>query len=392
MEIHVLPPFLKKLKIKCQESDIYFSPTTKEIIKTPKDDICKQEFLRVYQIGLLINKLSGIIPNFITTKKLHTQNSISYEYIKGNTLEKLLPTLTFPEFLNIYIQLLFALEIAGREYNFTHYDLHYANVILKPIKTPFVYTILLDNKKYKITCSKYIPIIIDYGLSCIKNGDKYIGNKYYKKYGIDVVPKSGIDMYKLLFYCYAKSNIEVQKNIKEIFNFYGTKDPYKIVLTPVQNLKYMTKEYLKKIYDSSVSDIIPLEMIQWLLSKYPNIIDIKVFDRDIYKNVKIEMKKDIQKIPSYIFCCFLTGKKCKLDVDKIKYDQAMLENYKSIEETNPNFYNLILPYLQYYYTIRELKLEDMFGKFIIEFPLSLQYNYYIKNIIKLETEKRKLKK
>lgn len=377
-----------RLKISSQESDLYLYKSI--VVKVPKKTKNKSDFTRLFYIGTLLNSLSPIVPNFIPTLSLHKNYSISYPYIPGSSLETLLPSLSFSVFLNIYLQILFALEVASRYYSFTHYDLHYNNIILKPIKTPFTYSILLDNKTYTITAVDYIPIIIDFGLSCIHDGTTYIGNPNYSQYNITETHQPGVDMYKLLYYCYAK--IE-NKEIGKLFDFYNNKDPYKMALVPVKNLKAVSDDYLYRIHNSTISGILPIEFISWILGKYKGTCTCVVKDRHSYILKKSNREKiNTTQVPSYILTAFLdslSDTHTPLDFKKIKYDQTMLGNYKALTFPSKDFYKDFLPYLQYYYTIQQLGIEDMFGKFIIEFPLSPQYDYYLKNIYILERERRK---
>lgn len=89
------------------------------------------------------------------------------------------------EILNIFLQVLFALEIAQKEFNFTHYDLHIENVLIRTLP----HTVNLPYRRQNLTTDK-LAVIIDYGLSYINTPNYTAGvddpseDKVYQKAGI----------------------------------------------------------------------------------------------------------------------------------------------------------------------------------------------------------------
>ena len=257
---------LVKVSVSCRESRIYRFKSSPIIIKIPKKSIYHDNIIRTYYIGMELNKLH--IPNFIRTLCLYSthinQVMTAYDYIEGKSLFNSINDLSYKEYLKILIQVLFALEIAQRSCSFTHYDLHLGNVMCKPNKNSYTREVNIDRKVYKIKVSKYVPIIIDFGLASAKIKDNTIGSYEYVKYGITKKMYKGVDMYKFLFYSYMCSKGKLKESIKELFKFYGDTDPYSVIEATEKELNNGSKEYLKKIYNSKVSDRCPLEFVEWI--------------------------------------------------------------------------------------------------------------------------------
>jgi hypothetical protein len=251
-------------KLKNSESIIYLVDKN-TICKVPKNDNYINNIIRSYYIGKVLNTLQYIVPNFMRTYKLEKNKRGQFllytEYVSGKTFMEMLSTLSFSDFLNIFLQVLLALEIARQYYNFTHYDLHLSNIILKPLKVPLTYTVKINNKKYVFHTCKYLAIIIDFGYSYLQLNDEIICAEGLEEYGINSENSPSIDMYKLLFHSYIKSEGTLRKNILKLFYFFNEKDPYNILETPFKKLNYIPDEYFKKVFSLNYT---PLEFIFWI--------------------------------------------------------------------------------------------------------------------------------
>lgn len=165
-------------------------------------------------IGFTLNKLKRKIPNFVflySTFKcnipeenaeilcdLKKKNGmfIAFEFIPGVRLEISIKTLTNNEFFEIYLQILNALNIAWEECDFTHYDLHLENILIRDLDEPIIVPIYtMEGILYLKT--RKIPYIIDYGFShVIVDG---ISLDKYQTENDGVIPQESFPMYDVFF-------------------------------------------------------------------------------------------------------------------------------------------------------------------------------------------------
>ena len=206
-----------------------------------------------YETGLKINTL-GLKTFYYTYGYLQNENLLVTEYIEGITLHEYLYytennsngvcsdehmqicTRT-KHLIEIILIILLSLQIAYLKLGFIHNDLHTKNIILINYnKKPF--ELSYENKTYTFY-PKYLPVIIDYGLSHSNKLDKENltinldgpNKDYDTKIGIYKDKRiSGYDSYKLLLYIlnvllynYKKTNKIKFKNsynhlIKRLYN------------------------------------------------------------------------------------------------------------------------------------------------------------------------------
>ena len=246
-----------------------------KVSRSPTDDTLLHELI----IGLYgTNKLRQYIPNFayiyggfkcspplvdpeskkVVTWCLHNENAVNYVLYENITsgsnpsipLSKYIETCTGKEFVNVYIQLVYALRLALKVIDFTHYDLHYDNVLIRIPNADHSHS---NMRKFQIAyetergveyiTTDNIPTIVDYGFSHIHTDDvlDQYGTviKSGQHYGrSNLVPfsiyayRSWIihDVYKLLMFCMMAAlrhnNQSVLTEIIKIFRFFNhTEDP-----------------------------------------------------------------------------------------------------------------------------------------------------------------------
>lgn len=165
------------------------------IIKTarnPQTDLLLHELI----VGLFgANKMRKYIPNFMYTfggfkcspplinpanKKvvtwcLNNENPVNYVVLENITnavpFGNYIKSCTVPQFLNIFMQTMYALKLGVKICDFTHYDLHTDNILVRTVSsTPFQVAYPTENGEEYITTDK-IGVIIDYGFSQIRIGD-----------------------------------------------------------------------------------------------------------------------------------------------------------------------------------------------------------------------------
>jgi len=428
-------PHTKKRNILSSEAYIYDAEPVQNVqcvLKTPRHPVeCYKNGIREYYIGRYLNSLRNIIPNFVYTFGLCKTDNGTYgtifESVPGTTLEYALKNnkITFIQFIRIYTQILLSLEIAQRDCNFTHFDLHTGNVILRPVQTPFASYVLFDEQKYEIYTEDFVPTIIDFGMSTIDDGTRTVGSYTFSMFGMYNFPIPGVDMYKLLFYSYYHSNGVLHRQIGELITFFSDRDPYKILLQNRTGLKNIAKEFVKKVSTSYIATYTPLQFANWIMKKYSCIdTNIKVKKRDMYKSISLAYLRDWDTeyldtfLGGYLLPLYVTNillqkdTKTDLESNRKKYistDKKNMLLYMKIEppdliklQNNINrilnmpfdnvdidiieefinqaeFYYKIRLFLRLVYIIRELRLHKKYktySTFIKAFFASPQYLFY----------------
>ena len=99
-----------------------------------------------------------LVMQYVNAKKF-------FKYIKNDDT----PTL---HLLSIIKQSLLAIIIANHKVNFTHYDLHSDNILVKHCDPNSVFLYIINNEYYMVPTFGIYPIIIDFGFSYSKSADK----------------------------------------------------------------------------------------------------------------------------------------------------------------------------------------------------------------------------
>jgi hypothetical protein len=172
------------------------------VIKAPRDDEANRDATHELFVGLFgTNRLREYVPNFAyvyggfrcspplidpETRDVVSwcgSSGKSYQYI---IYENISPSIsfgdyirnaTFDQFLEKYLQILYALRQAHKIIDFTHYDLHMHNVLLRKIPSfQGVFSIPYETERgteYLLTDA--IATIIDYGRAHIQYNDQHFG-------------------------------------------------------------------------------------------------------------------------------------------------------------------------------------------------------------------------
>jgi hypothetical protein len=148
---------------------------------------------------------------YIVTENIYNSKHISK--IKNMTILK---------FLEIYLQLLNALYLAYKKFDYTHYDLHSGNILIYELDDYNSIPNYLEENTYII--SKYIVYIIDYGYSyCVDpiTKSKITVSTFEDAKRFFIYPNKphpGHDMYKILLYSFE----EIHNNNKDIYRDMNT--------------------------------------------------------------------------------------------------------------------------------------------------------------------------
>ncbi len=305
------------------------------VIKTPKnmdpklDDLAHEALVGLYGM----NKLRHILPNYMyvygyfncnppiikgfdveTTSwcsksaGTHESSYLITEYIRDSVPynEFLIdPDTSVFDITVVLYQLFNALSLAYLYYGYTHYDLHFGNVLVRKFNRKVSIPYLDSNTKVQgYFVSNYIPYIIDYGYSRIKVGNMPFAKIGLEKMGIDSSKSFPMmDVYK--FICFSgyvlhrsKPKTEFNKTkykfFDKLFSFFNegalekrvnkklsnkndffVPDNKYINITYYAYIEWMSK--LEKIPDVIIRDIAYLKNNNIILSPINNKLDICKF-------------------------------------------------------------------------------------------------------------------
>lgn len=284
---------MKKLDISSVQGFVYMTDILSEdiqvIIKVPQRVDGFNGLVREYFLGIMaFNKLRYHIPTVVYTlgaficpqpkkganpeKTLCSDRTgktafVIYEKVPGFGVENMLKdhSMTFNQFLGVYIQLLLTLEVAQRECRFTHFDLHAGNVMVR--RAPGLsYDVPLGTSLYKVSTPDFIPMIIDFGFSTAFIDGRSIGEYEFTEHGMMPFMVQGYDMYKFLVFSTSNATDKRTKALMiKLFEFYGDDDYYKIVTKGAVAISASTNEYTKQATFSKMSTYTPQMFINWIL-------------------------------------------------------------------------------------------------------------------------------
>jgi hypothetical protein len=204
-----------------------------KVAADPNDDTLPHEAI----VGMgAINKLRNRIPNFMHTYGAFMcsppilddngkvvawcpakTNSISYLVLEniqdGEALGSVIWDLDENEYLQIYLQILNALNLAYKEFDYTHYDLHANNVLIQTLSYDISVPLYNPNGGIVYIKTRRLARIIDYGFSHI-----YLQGQHFGKYELEhvsVYPEESFpmhDAYKVLLSSYYYSLNQIKNN------------------------------------------------------------------------------------------------------------------------------------------------------------------------------------
>jgi serine/threonine protein kinase len=160
------------------------------LVKAEKPFDRQDDIEREYKVGLLLNRLRHRVPNFVSTIATFKSSPPSRHRLPGSSpasrddvryllLERVHGDpvgqgLTLDEHLRVLVQLTQALYLAYAEHQFTHYNLHLHNVLIRPLEAEHLI-------EYSARCrlqTKSLAVLIDFGRSYTRETG---GRKYHYK-------------------------------------------------------------------------------------------------------------------------------------------------------------------------------------------------------------------
>lgn len=241
------------------------------IVKTTRDPAEDSSLLHEYVVGVFgLNLLRSWIPNFafilgafkcsapiFQDKEVLTYceadpriNYVLYETIQGTSMRESIKKMTREEYVCYFYQLALALRLAHLQCDFTHYDLHSENVLLRAVWNRAAYAKaeatgrnenVFDPDKFWIPYPKagggilihteQIPTIIDYGTSHFRYKDKSFGNPTLVNYGVLSQQSFPMhDIYKFNMSCALAAAEAKNTNVLEacdlIFRFFNKTEDF----------------------------------------------------------------------------------------------------------------------------------------------------------------------
>jgi len=241
------------------------------------DDDIFDEHINEAFVGLFgTNKLRKIIPNFSLVRSIlfdkecpiirsnprHVEifnpkhcTYIMYEYIKGDTSFEFIKSVNLDMLKSIIKQIIFALYEANKLINFTHFDLHLGNIIIKELSNEI--TIYYPSSDEKII-TKYVSVIIDYGSSHIKYNNFDYGKILYE--GNVVNDSFWIhDIFKMLMFFYTgileyNNQKSLKKYVSTLLSFFTGEEMTDILYEDFkESNEYFAVRYSTKFKDTKFS-------------------------------------------------------------------------------------------------------------------------------------------
>ena len=236
-----------------------------------------------------------------------------YRYLKNDKIEE-------ECIFSVIKQTLMAISYAQKFKNFTHYDLHSNNVLIKTCNPNSVFLYALDDKtQYCVPTYGYYPVLIDFGFGYIKDMDN-----------------------SSLYGALAHTNIGF---LSHIFDKWA--DPKLFLVTISDELNKYRKSHNTKLFRKIVKNIFSSLNIDWE-SGWDNVDDINCSDR-IYNMIKREGKFSKFFRESGQYCVDILQSLISLPVKRRKYKQIdevyrmMVDEFHKIElEISSVFYNLYI--------------------------------------------------
>jgi len=260
------------------------------LIKIPKEsnpvDIHQEVF-----ISLMVNLLRSYIPNFVMTfdsfesrqpvmlnaNKAVFSNVSSKQKIRCLIMEDIYPSAVLTDWINtnvtlkdvlvVLAQITLSLRIAYEMMEFTHYDLHTSNVLIRD-GDPSAYIKYVSNlyPTYYVS-GKVVATLIDFGFSHIKINEIDVGIRRYENYGIKHdKPFPMHDIYKLYMYImlYTKNfNHVLYHKLKSIYRFFNSNTELSVALTEQRDTSYSIP------YSEEHARITHQNFIEFLIKQFP---------------------------------------------------------------------------------------------------------------------------
>lgn len=151
-------------------------------------------------VGLALNKLRAEVPYFMyvwggfycerpknTQLSCHSEDKDKittlalFELIYGKELDEWMKSgeMTPNECIEVVLQVAYAIYLAQKNFKFMHFDLHGGNVLVRKLPQKVTFELKLTNGDIIKIKTKFIPQLIDYGMSSMLIDQKFVTSKFY---------------------------------------------------------------------------------------------------------------------------------------------------------------------------------------------------------------------
>jgi hypothetical protein len=261
------------------------------VAKAPRSGFGSSDSIHEYIVGAFaLNELRKYLPNFAYVfgtfdcaspvigqdKWIDTWcgyqpgvHYVLYENVSpAKSLGEANRSIPFPQFLNYYLQVLLSLRLAHKMYDFTHYDLHDQNVLIRNLGR-WVAVEYETHRAVEYIETDTIATIIDYGQSHVKIDGKHFGYFGLEAYGTSAAHSFPLfDAYKLLLMSMRTmktSGNPAFDGAATILEFFTSENPDKVVKKQAEYYYSLprTKQTLALSLDN---------LIDYILKLYPRAV------------------------------------------------------------------------------------------------------------------------
>ena len=279
--------------------NLYKSNNNMFIIKAPSSESSNNLIHELF-VGYQLNSLRPYTPNFAMAyggfkctspiinsdkdvvswchKSSSPINYMLYENINpSESAKSYMDNANLDSFLNIYMQLLFSLRLAKKHLDYTHYDLHTGNVLIRYINNnnknnnskDFIIPYITENNKIEYLRTNVIATIIDNSFSHVEVDGKSYG--FYNAIPYGVSPDKSFEIYdahkflKWSMYNMMESGNKTYLQLEPLLRYFNKNDDLDYVLEEEAQFSFPLP--INKMTESLTLD----DYISYIRNVYPQI-------------------------------------------------------------------------------------------------------------------------
>jgi hypothetical protein len=229
------------------------------------------------------------------------------------------------QLVNLVIMILYSLQIAQDELNFTHYDLHLGNILV--IKLDYKMTYSLEYKGHKFSIeTEYVPHIIDYGRSHINPSKAESDRDDYKFMDDenDILYNTFAEFQKksaITHIMNRNNNLHIIDSLEKRLHRIAYQYVYKTEPTSPYDT-FETLEFKKFVFNTYCNGEYKIDNNNFTIEKYDIGIDTTKFNKAY----------DMVRLIKLICSLYKMNKKTSLSEMWLELDTIIDENYPYMDE------------------------------------------------------------